>query len=57
MPAVATISGIDTSELNCKRIKAGGKKKGCTQLLCETGQGATGWQIMKGSRRCSRKRR
>lgn len=34
----------------CKTIKI--KKTGCTQQLCHTGKGVTGWTFVKGTRRC-----
>lgn len=34
----------------CKTIKI--KKSGCTQQLCHTGKGVTGWTFVAGTRRC-----
>lgn len=54
MASVLTIEGapdMGRRHKRCKRVR--NPRNGCSQLLCHTGKGRTGWSFMKGSSECS----
>jgi hypothetical protein len=46
---MASVYTMDGAGSGCKRVKSGGKKRGCTIMLCKTGRR---WKFKKGTYRC-----
>lgn len=53
MSILGSLFGTKGRSSRCKTIKI--KRSGCTQQLCHTGKGVTGWTFMAGTRRCPNK--